>query len=58
MKTKKMKLRKFCAGAGFMMLVLAAGLGGSHPAALLGWLGVSVVLLYIGRAFSFQTRKR
>lgn len=52
-----MKTRNLCAGAGFMMLMMMAGLGDSHPAALLVWLAVSVALLYIGRAFDFQTRK-
>lgn len=56
-KHNAMKTRKLFAGAGFMMLMMMAGLGDSHPAALLVWLAVSVALLYIGRAFDFQTRK-
>ena len=53
-----MRTRKLFAGAGVIMLLMMAGMGESHPVALLVWLAVSVAMLYIGRAFDFQTRKR
>ena len=50
----KKKIQNACALAGGTTLLIGAGVATENPIAIIGWLVVSVSLLYAGKAFSFQ----
>lgn len=50
----KKKIQNVCAAAGGITLVMGAGIVTENPIVLLVWLAISVSLLYVGKAFSFQ----
>lgn len=52
----KAKARNNCAIIGVVMFLMTSCMGESDMVALFVWLAVSLILLYIGRAFDFQNK--
>lgn len=53
----KKKIQDVCAAIGVTTLLMGAGIVTENPIVVLVWLTVSVSLLYIGKAFSFQQNR-
>lgn len=53
----KKKIQKACAVIGGTALLMGAGIVTENPIILIVWLTISVSLLYVGKAFSFQQNR-
>ncbi len=53
----KKKIQNACALAGGTTLIMGTGIVTESPIVILIWLAISVSLLYIGKAFSFQQNR-
>lgn len=53
----KKKIQNACAVIGGTSLIMGAGIVTENPIVLLVWLTISVSLLYVGKAFSFQQNR-
>ncbi|WP_290433513.1 MULTISPECIES: hypothetical protein [Bacteroidales] len=51
------KVQKACALTGGTSLLMGAGIVTESPVVIIGWLAISVSLLYAGKAFSFQQNR-